>query len=154
MLAEELKGHHKYKKIPMEISENAEILSISPEGMVPMNFLQLDSKFFLTELTTGKRMKFSCRAFLSAPLGTFGVRVRQSHWPQEKSILAANRPACTTPWQREIIFLSSKSLLFLQSTGTVCHFSVHKGWFEDPSDLAVFSEGKTVGEESYISPTS
>lgn len=47
MLAEELKGHHQYKRIPMEISEGPGVSSSSPEGTVPMHFLQLDSKLFL-----------------------------------------------------------------------------------------------------------
>lgn len=154
MLTEELKGHHKYQKIPMEIPENPRVSSTSPGGMVPTHFLQLDSKFSVQGVESGKRSRLSCRAyaFLSATLGTFGIRVRQSHWTQEKSILAVNSPACRTLQQRGILLLSSKSLTFLQPMGSVCHFSVYKGWFESPLELDVLSEGKMVGEESCISP--
>lgn len=128
----------------MEISENP---VLQKERCLCISYSWIPIFFFLCKTPdweSGKRRKFSCRAcaFLSAPLGTFGVR-------ENPSLLHTALPA-ELPG-REGLF----SFPFLQPTGTVCHFSVNKGWCEDPSELDVFSEGQTVGggDESYMNPT-
>lgn len=99
VLAEELKGHHKYKKIPMEICENPGVSSSSPEGTVPVHFLQLDSKLFLCRMPDcpgweEEEVQLQSLCFSQCSSGHFWDQGQAVPQAQEKPILAANSPAC------------------------------------------------------------